>query len=253
MNDQVGGIPSISADGATVSGPCPESGLLMAQRHGGLGALYGRPAQEVLDASTPLPTRLLLSYAVQTRKNRRDGALAAALGTGMIGLLPVVIAWSVLSAMHVRDRVVLCLPPLVLAVTMIYVFFREVRLPKNAWQRTLWLDFENRELRLRYALFDEGHAPATDRVPFTDLALVCFPYPWEQETTFDIGLCCKDQLKRDGSTDPPCLCMIHSSDDEGATLQTGIALATAWGLECRARVGNQWAAVAVASIQRAAL
>lgn len=96
MNDQVGGIPSISADGATVSGPCPESGLLMAQRHGGLGALYGRPAQEVLDASTPLPTRLLLSYAVQTPKNRRDGALAAALGTGMIGMLPVVIAWSLL-------------------------------------------------------------------------------------------------------------------------------------------------------------
>jgi hypothetical protein len=154
--------------------------------------------------------------------------------------------------MHVRDRAVLALPLWPVAITMVHVFFREVRSPKKAWQRTLWLDFESRELRLRYCLLDDGHTPVTDGVPFADLALICFPYQWEQGTTFDIGLCRKDQLKRDGNTDPPYLCMIHSSDEEDATRQTGIALANAWGMECRARVGNQWAAIATAPLPHAA-
>lgn len=216
-----------------------------------MDVLYNRPAREVLDACTPVPARLLLSYAVETRQNRRQHAVAAALAIGLFAMFPAFIALGLLSAMNVRSRAVLALPLWPVAITMIHVFFREVRSPKNAWQRTLWLDFERRELRLRHCLLDDDHPPVTDGVPFTDLALVCFPHHWELETTFDIGLCRKDQLERDGSTDPAYVCMIHSSDDENATRQTGIALATAWGMECRARVGDHWAAVATAPVSRA--
>lgn len=225
---------NVDADGTVATEDEEEhvGGEIAALRHGGSDLLGHYSAREVLEASTPLPPRMLLAYAVQTLGDRRTGALAEALAHATVALLPVLLSVGLLLKMGASKGFGLCSLITALLWVMLRAFWKEGRAPEKAWRLSEWLDFENRTWNSRKSFLDGTLPDRTASIPFDRLTLVCFVHQWEQGDSYDVGLCKATELQSCEGGDPQILNVVHSSSEESQAHAFGRALAALWGIDC---------------------
>jgi hypothetical protein len=227
-------LPNVSADGMVTTEDDADyaCGAIMSLRHGGTDVLSGYSAQYVLQASTPLPPRMLLAYAMQTLEDRKKGAQAEAFVHAVVASLPALLVMGLLRSMGASKEFTLFSFIVIMLGVMLRAFWNEIRDPEKAWRLTKWLDFETRTWNARRSFLDGNLPDHTASIPLAELALVCFVHQWEQGASYDVGLCKTTELKFCERSGPAILNVIHSADEESAAHDFGRALAALWGIDC---------------------
>ncbi len=228
-------FPNVNADGSVDIAIDPAEaagGALMSLRPGGNDVAYHYHADEVLAACTPLPARLLLGFAVQTKRDRLNGAIAQALLYLLLATFPALLVGAF--RRNITDSRSFALGALVVMVVaaMAWAFTREMLAPGKVWERTQWIDFERRVWCARKSHPDGSLQTEYAIVPLDELVLVCFVAYWEQGQSFDVGLCKRTEIKGRDFNDPHYLNRVHTSDTQPEAHAFACALAARWGLEC---------------------
>lgn len=228
-------FPHVNADGSVdivIDATEAAGGALMSLRHGGTDVAYHYRADEVLAACTPLPARLLLGHAVQTRRDRRNSAIAQALVYLLLAIVPALLALAFLR--HLTDSRAFAAGTVgvIVMAAMAWAFAREIRAPGGVWERTEWIDFERRVWCARKRYPDARLPTEHASVPLDELVLVCLVQSWEQGQSHDVGLCRKTEIQGRDFGEPRFLNQVHTSDTEPEAHAFACALAALWGLEC---------------------
>lgn len=193
---------------------------------------YQYRAEDCLEASRPLPSRLLLSHSVATGEDRHTSATASALAHALVAFLPLMLGADLLKRMTDSKPTGLWSFLALLSGVMARAYWKDFRAPGWAWVHTQWLDFEERTWHGHKVYTDHSLPDSIEQLSMKALALVCFEEHWDQGHSHAVGLCTVDEVERNVARDPICLHQIYSADMEADAHAFACALALRWGLPC---------------------
>jgi hypothetical protein len=203
---------------------------------------WGRRAvlAESLAATTgaPLPQRLLLDHSVQTRQDQMRDAKVEAYFQAFLALVVALPVMGILSKQLGQNSVTFTTGAAMVLLAGVRAYWAKMSAPGKIWERTEWLDFEQRTWRRRKHCADDFFPRRNESVPFDALALLCFEQSWEQGVSYDVGLCKLADLQTGGMSAPPRLNHLRMFDLEDEAHDVARAVAARWGIACWQHVGG---------------
>ena len=221
-------LPEVNPDG-TLSDMT--LGHVWARRRGNVSMLY----PGVLEGSAHLPARLLLYFDELTRATKIGLAKNDASFIAWMSVFPAFFAAVIMLKtfrVDVSSAVLVGLGGV--AGPVLYILWRAYFKRWDFYERTEWLDFTDRHWHSRKHFAQERQPAQSERVPFDELALVCFYRNWEQGGEYEIAICKLSEclMRNSGMNCPRFLNLIYSNEVSAEAFDCLSVLSARWGIAC---------------------